>query len=72
MKKGQIYSWTSIMMYAESYNFGYQDYGVNVIGQSFMVFEHETKDLTMSFVLVGVGGVGSADYTYECIYSDIK
>jgi hypothetical protein len=60
------------MQYAETYNFGYQEYGINIVGQNFMVFEHEDKDIVMSFMLIGTGGNVTHEYEYECVYSDIK
>lgn len=68
MKKGNNYGWTAIMNFAKENNYNYEDLGTNLIGANFIVLTHEDKDLTVSFVLNGVGG---DEYIYECVYTDV-
>lgn len=68
MKKGQNYSFEAIEKFAEDEDFGITEHGGSSIGKNFIVLEHESKDIVVSFVLSGASGVG---FMYECVYSDL-
>jgi methanogenic corrinoid protein MtbC1 len=68
MKKGNNYGWTAIMNFAEENNYDMENLGLNVIGMSFIVLTHESKDITVSYVLTGTTG---EEYIYECVYTDV-
>jgi len=67
MKKGKNYKYTDIQNFANDNDYRFEDFGVNLIGANFILLMNNQKDLTISFVLNGVGN----EYIYECIYSDI-
>ena len=69
IKKGNQYSYKDIEEFAENNNYSPTEHGTNIIGENFIVLNHNDKDITVSFVLVGTGG---DYYIYECIYSDLK
>lgn len=68
MKKGQSYMFEAIEKFAEDENFGITEHGGSQIGKNFVVLEHESKDIVVSFVLSGAVGGG---FIYECVYSDL-
>jgi hypothetical protein len=68
MKKGKEYKWTAIMQFAEANDYDMENLGLNVVGMSFIVLAHDSKDITVSFVLTGTMG---DEYVYECIYTDV-
>lgn len=46
------------------------EYGRETIGASFLLLEHNTNDITISFILTGYNSAEGNIYT--CIYSDIQ
>jgi hypothetical protein len=43
------------------------EHGREVVGEGFIVLKHESKDITISFVLSGATG---NNFIYECVYTD--
>jgi hypothetical protein len=68
MKKGNNYSWTAIMNFAEENDYDMENLGLNIIGMNFIVLTHESKDITVSYALTGTTG---EEYIYECVYTDV-
>ena len=68
MKKGQEYKFSTIEEFANENNYSFDEYGVDHLGENFIVLKHNEKDLTITFVLTSAGSNG---YQYECVYSDI-
>ena len=69
MKKGQTYTFVAITEFANKEGYSLEEHGKNVIGENFVVLKHDSKDITISFVLEGAS---SSAYMYECVYSDLK
>ena len=69
MKKGQIFSFRKIKEFAEDNDYELIELGNDVVGEGFIVLKHNDKDITISFVL---DGASSTNYSYECVYSDVK
>ena len=70
MEEGKEYTMTYIMQFMKENLFTYSNsYGPYLIGEKFMVYKHDEKDLTISFVLYSET---AKDAYYKCIYSDLK
>lgn len=71
MKKGTDYTYTQLHQLARDNHFNLSEVGEEVVvGKYFIILEHDTKDIVVSFVLTGANGRGENQYT--CIYSDLE
>jgi hypothetical protein len=73
IKKGDFYFFDELKNFSEDVGlceaeFELKEYGKFVIGSNILVFEHKQKDITMTFVLIGMQGGEKA--VYECVYTD--
>ena len=73
--KGQLYDYSEIEPLSQSENeeeeadFQETELGKWICGERFLVLNHTTKDLTISFVL---SGIRAGESVWECVYSDQK
>jgi len=69
VEKYKDYTYTQIENFAQEQDYRFEEieFG-NTMGKSFIVLEHNDKDLTLSFVLTGWVNMGNI---YTCIYSDL-
>lgn len=73
--KGQLYDYSDIEPLSQSENeeeeadFQETELGKWICGERFLVLNHTTKDLTISFVL---SGIRAGESVWECVYSDQK
>lgn len=70
--KGNSYKYSDIEMMTEDIgldtsDFTMHEHGSFVVGQNFVVLEHDRKDIVMSFVLTGTRG---NDSIFECVHSN--
>lgn len=70
MKKNTDYNFKQIENFAEENNYDLQEEGPGTIGKTFIVLEHNEKNIIISFILTGYNSAHGNQYT--CIYSDIK
>lgn len=68
--KGKDYSYSQIEQAEKTGNYTLNELGGETIGKSFIVLDHNDKDITVSFILTGYNSVTGNQYT--CIYSDLK
>lgn len=69
--KGQQYDYSEIEPLSQEEESGFQEtqHGKWVVGECFLVLSHTHKDLTISFILLGIRAGQSV---WECVYSDQK
>lgn len=68
-KRGQNYFFSSIENLVDSLvnSNEMEEYGIDSIGEQFLVLRNTDNNLVVSFVLSGTSG---SQYIYECIYTD--
>lgn len=73
IKKGHSYTYEEIEEFSLDVGMNEADYNLNEhgqyeVGKLFLVLEHNSSDIAMSFVLTGIRGDKSI---YECVYTDL-
>lgn len=72
MQRNKDYSFLELEQIARDNNYEFKEIGEDAIigcGKTFIVLEHNEKDITVSFVLTGYNGNGGV---FTCIYSDLE
>lgn len=67
-KLNEEYLYPIIEKYSLDNDLEENEYGVNCVGENFLVLKHQDKDIAISFVMTGWSENGGI---FKCIYTDL-